>query len=186
MNAFAKIDKDAFFRFASSHPEQRFEFERGRIVQQMTGGTRDHMLITARFVAVLAGAFEFKGWFALPERGVETGPSVRYPDVVVEPGDENRSSLATSRPLVVVEVLSPSSTVNDIDVKPAEYTSLASLDAYIVASQDEAACLVWQRGADGRFPAEPREVTGLEAVIRLETRAGAADVPLAVIYRGLE
>jgi hypothetical protein len=42
MNAFSKVDKRTFLRFAAGQAGERYEYVRGRIVQQMTGGTRDH------------------------------------------------------------------------------------------------------------------------------------------------
>jgi Uma2 family endonuclease len=103
--------------------------------------------------------------------------------VLLEPASEPADSLVTTRPAVIVKVLSPSSTARDLDVKPAEYLGLPSLHAYIVASQDEPACLVWLRGEDGAFPSEPTEFKGHAAVIRVP--ALAVDIPLADIYRGI-
>ena len=50
-NAYLKVDKAAFYKFVASQAEGRFEFEEGRIVQQMSGGTFDHMRIVQRFVS---------------------------------------------------------------------------------------------------------------------------------------
>jgi hypothetical protein len=80
-------------------------------------------------------------------------------------------------------MLSPSSEERDVVMKPAEYLTLASLQAYIVASQAEAACLVWLRGPDGNFPAEPLQIKGPAGVIRIP--ALAVELPLDDIYRGI-
>ena len=48
MNAFARIDKAAFGAFIQRQTEGRYEFVRGLIVQQMTGGTRVHGLVARR------------------------------------------------------------------------------------------------------------------------------------------
>lgn len=183
--AFVKVDKADFYRFVTA-PEQcerRYEFERGRIVQQMTGGTKRHHGLAQRFVQIIISQISPARWDVLTDRGVETEQSVRYPDVIVEPRDEDGDSLATTRPALIIEVLSPSSTARDLDVKPSEYMSLASLHAYIVASQDEPACLVWLRGADGNFPAEPGEMRGYQGTI--DIRALSLVIPLGEVYRGL-
>lgn len=185
MNAFARVDKQTFYRFAAEHAEQRYEFVRGRIVQQMTGGTRDHGQVGRRITRLIEDQLDEARWAVLPDRGVETPETIRYPDIVVEPAEEPGASLSTMRPVLVVEVLSPSTTATDLDVKPEEYMGLSSLDVYIVASQHEPACLVWERGADGQF-STPREVRGHAASINIAGRGFSLVLPLAVIYRGIE
>jgi Uma2 family endonuclease len=182
--AFLKIDKAAFYAFVERQIDGRYEFVRGRIVQQMPGGTRDHGLIARRFTRVFEDQLDATIWTVLPERGVETAGTIRYPKLVVEPANEPGKSLATLQPRIIVEVLSRSSTVTDLEEKPAEYLSLASLEAYVVASQDEAACLVWARGPDGTFPPEPVEFTGADAVLHLSCGDQNLTVALANVYLG--
>jgi hypothetical protein len=43
-----KVTKAEFYEFVQAQAEGRFEWERGRIVQQMTGGTFDHTQIAQR------------------------------------------------------------------------------------------------------------------------------------------
>ena len=87
MNAFAKIDRETFLRFAAGHPEQRYELERGRIVQQMTGGTRRHGIVGRRIARIIEDQIDQAKWSVAIDRGVGVGTSERYPDVVVEPVD---------------------------------------------------------------------------------------------------
>jgi Uma2 family endonuclease len=115
---------------------------------------------------------------------VEIGEDIRYPDVVVERLLGDGSGLTTTTPVLIVEVLSPSSTGRDMSVKLAEYTSLASLEVYIVASQEEPICWVWQRGGAGRnFSREPAEVAGRNASI--EIVGLGISLPLAELYLGI-
>lgn len=185
MNAFARIDKDAFFRFVASRPQERYEYVRGRIVQQMTGGTRNHGGIARRITRQLEDQVDGSRWWVLNDRGVDTSETVRYPDVVVEPHDEPGNSVTTKRCVLIVEVLSQSTAATDLDAKPGEYMSLATLDAYLVASQDEPAVLVWRRGADGRFAVDPIEYVGLDEKVELATAAGRIVLRLEEIYRGI-
>lgn len=185
MNAFAKVDKETFLRFAAEHAEERFEFVRGRIVQQMTGGTRDHGVVARRITRQLEDQINPDRWVVLNERGVETAETIRYPDIVIEPSDEPGESLATRRPLLIVEVLSKSTAASDLDEKPAEYLGLPSLDVYVIASQDEPAMLVYERRPDGTFAAEPHEVSGAEASLAIKTRAFDVTLRFSDIYRGI-
>ena len=68
-------------------------------------------------------------------------------------------------------------------VKPAEYLAISSLQAYIVASQDEPACFIYRRRADGRFSDEPDLIRGDHKTIDIP--ALSLSIPLAEIYRGL-
>lgn len=181
MNAFAKLDKATFYALAA-RCEGRAEYVRGRM-QQQPGGTLRHSQLASRFARVIERQLDPREWVVVQEHGVETAETIRYPDVVVVPATEPPTSLSTTAPALAVEVLSPTSEDRDLDLKPAEYMSLASLTAYIVASQDEPACLVWTRGADGRFPAEPAPVKGDEGTIDIP--ALSLVIPLAEVYRGL-
>ena len=185
MNAFAKVDRVSFLRFAAEHPEQRYELERGRIVQQMTGGTRRHGLVARRIAQIVEDQIDPARWSVLTDRGVGVGESSRNADVVVEPSTEPMDSLETERPAIIVEVLSPSTTGTDLNTKPGEYLGIATLDAYIVSSQFEAAMLVWTRGDDGLFPDHGREVAGIDQSITIKGRGLTVTLPLRAIYRGL-
>ncbi|MGE3917333.1 MAG: Uma2 family endonuclease [Hyphomicrobiaceae bacterium] len=184
MNAFAKVDKETFLRFAAAHAEQRYEFVRGRIVQQMTGGTKDHGQVARRLTRSIEDQVDAAAWLVLQDRGVETRETIRYPDVSIEPADEPGDSLSTTRSVLIIEVLSPSTSVNDLDVKPAEYMSLDALDAYLIASQDEPAMLVYERAPDGTFP-PAREVSGIDTVLGVRTRSFSINLRFADIYRDI-
>jgi len=183
VRTFIKVDKAAFYRFIATEPEGRYEYEWGRIVQQQQGGTRDHGKIAGQFFFEIKRQLDATEWVVIEARGVETAETIRYPDVVVEPATERGDSISTKRPALVVEVLSPTSVDRDLLVKPAEYLNLDSLEAYIVASQDEASCKMWVRDANREFADEPTTISGLDAVIAVP--ALSLSIPLAEIYRGL-
>ena len=178
------LDKSAFFRFIAQQAEGRFEFEEGRIVQQMTGGTLDHMLLVQRFVTVLERQLDPGRWLVTSQgRGVETLATVRYPDVVLEAVGAPGKGLATASPSLVIEVMSPSSETLDQHVKPPEYMGLSTLTGYIVASQDEARCQVWLRRKDRGFASLPKTVKGHDSKIAI--KALGLTIQLADIYSGI-
>ena len=185
MNAFAKVDVETFLRFAAEHPEQRYELEKGVIVQQMTGGTKRHGLVARQFSDLVGPQIDQSRWTILFDRGVKIGTSARYPDIVIEPSSEPGDSLATAQPVLIVEVLSPSTTATDLNAKVVEYLSIASLDVYIVASQSEPALLIWQRRPDGTFPSAPEEIEGLGRELSITGRGLSVTLALADIYRGI-
>jgi Uma2 family endonuclease len=184
-SAFSKFDKAAFFKVVeAANDDQRFEFVRGRILQQQKGNTRGHVLVATEFLMSLARQLDETEFDVLgPGFAVETDETVRYPDVLVVPSNLAGDAMATRVTPLIVEVLSPTSVDRDLCVKPAEYLSIPTLQAYIVASQDEPACLVWLRGSDGTFPAEPVEIKGQAGVIRVAQLS--VEIALADVYRGI-
>ncbi len=185
MNAFVKVDKETFYRFMATRREGRYEYVRGRIVQQMTSRTRDHGQAARRIARVIEDQVDQSRLTVPTDRGVETAETIRYPDVSLEPADEPGESLATRRPALVVEVLSPSTTSAELDQKPDEYLAIASLDAYLVASQNEPSIMLWMRGANGEFPPGPQEIGGLDAVVEVKGRGFMVNLSLARIYEGI-
>jgi len=180
-----RVDKATFFEFLAVQAEGRFEYDRGRIVQQMPGGTFAHSLVSQRLISAFEGRLDPTAWAVTGHsRGVETAVTVRYPDVLVEPMVGALKELSTGVPAIVVEVLSPSTEQLDMNVKPAEYMSLASLEAYIVAGQDGPECWVWLRGPDRRFPDLPQEIRGRKS--RIEIPALGLAIPLEEVYRGID
>lgn len=168
MNAslFTHVDKATFFKLAEQI-EGRVEYVRGRVMQQ-TGATFGHIQLARRFLVALDRQLDPSRWaVGTADRAVETNDTIRYPDIVVEPAGADRKSLSTTQPVLIIEILSPSSTDRDLDVKPAEYFSFTGLQAYIVASQDEPACFVWMRDETGSFPAEPVTVKGKQQTIEV-------------------
>ena len=177
------LDKRAFLRWAEGR-EGHFELKGNRVVM-MTGGTKNHARVTARIATALSRRLDPDRWaITTADLAVETGEDVRYPDVLVEALDDEGDALSTTRPVLVVEVLSPSSLALDLNVKAFEYMSLDSLECYIVAAQDEPRAWVWQRpatGSDRRFPAAPQEILGRDANIGVA--AFGIEISLGEVYR---
>lgn len=183
ISPFIKVDKATFYRFIANVPDnERYEYVRGQIVQQQQGGTLRHGVIAGNIAAMLRAQLDSRTWLVIEGRGVETAETIRFGDVVVQPVGGDPDSLATVEPALVVEILSPTSGDRDLNEKPEEYLELASLQVYIVAAQAEAACLVWARGTDGTFPAEPLELRGPDAQIAVLSLG--LNLRLLEIYRG--
>ena len=179
----APLHKEAFLRWVQTQ-ERRYELKNGHAVMQ-AGSTKRHSWITGNFVVAFSARLDRADWAVGPiDIAVEIGEDIRYPDVVVERLQDDGTALCTDRPVVLVEVLSPSSTGTDMTAKLAEYTSLASLEAYIVASQEEPIAWIWQRGGpERRFPHKPDEIAGRDKSI--EIAALGVSLPLAEIFRGV-
>jgi Uma2 family endonuclease len=180
------LDKSSFLHWAEGR-EGHFELKGNRVVV-MAGGTRGHARIVSNIAYSLSLQLDREAWsVTTADLAVEIGEDVRYPDVMVEPADGPSRALSTINPIFLAEVLSPSSLALDLHEKAAEYLSLGTLEAYLVAAQDEMRVWLWQRAAGekgGRsFPARPQEISGAEG--KLALNALGVEIGLATIYHGL-
>ena len=174
-----RMDKASFLAWVQGR-EGRHELYEGRVVM-MTGGSRGHGLIIRRLAAALERRLDGNQWAVLTsDFAVDLGPkTIRYPDLVVDVAGRPVKDLTATAPILIVEVISPSSVADDLGDKAAQYLRLPHLSAYLVLSQDEPKAWVWVRGAAG-FPAGPDVVSGNDAAIQIE--ALALELPLAEIY----
>lgn len=162
------MDKAAFLRWVQTQ-ERAYELIGGRVVMQDTG-TRDHSQIGLAFYDVLRPRLSRQVWtIHVGQLSVEIGEEIRVADVIVEQAGLEPKSIASDQAVLIVEVLSPSTKGADFNGKRKLYSSLPSLEIYIVASQDEPRLWIWQRGRDAAraFPDIPVEISEGTAEIDL-------------------
>ena len=177
----ARVDKATFYRLTRDTPGKA-ELKDGRIVQQMTKTTKRHNRVVSNFIGTLRTALDLDVWSVTAcELSLEIGGDVRMPDVVVERLDAPGPPLVAEQPVLLVEVLSPSTSGIDFTEKTAEYMSLGSVEAYIIASQDEPILWIWQRGAERQFPQKPLEVKGRDGTV--EVTSLAIGLPMRELFR---
>lgn len=173
-----RMDKAAFLDWVQGR-EERYELDRGRVIM-MTGGSRAHWQITANLFKALDARIDPQRWAVLPEFGVDLQTeSIRFPDIIVDRAGEAPKDLTAAAPVLIAEVLSPSSERVDLGDKSAEYLRLPSLAAYLVFAQDQIKAWIWTRGSAG-FPSGPDVLEGDNAVARIE--ALGINLPLAEVY----
>lgn len=178
--------KAGFLRFIEKQEGGKYEWDGKRgVVVMMVDVTRAHGRVVRNVLRLLeAGPNAFSFDFMVEAFGVEIGDSTRFPDIVVEPRSDGPPTERRARaPLVLVEVLSPSSLYVDLRDKPLEYLRLPTLQSYLVFAQDAARAWVWQRDAQGQFPERPEEIEGLDASVAVP--ALSLPLPLAEVYRGV-
>lgn len=119
--------------------DERWELVRGELVE-MTPPTWEHILIARFLERAFETAIEQSGydWVAVRESGQRTdSDSSRLPDVTVVPFDEiepvlNQTAVLTVPAPIVVEIVSPSSSTEDYDVKLKEYQLLGVKEYWVV------------------------------------------------------
>ena len=132
----------AFERKASPGSEIiRHEYVNGELIA-MSGASRVHNLLTINISTALHTRLRGRGCETYANEMRVSAPltaSYFYPDVVVvceEPRFEDDVFDILLNPLILVEVLSPSTEAYDRGEKFAQYRELASLQEYILVSQD--------------------------------------------------
>jgi Uma2 family endonuclease len=79
-----------------------------------------------------------------------SGDTLRVPDVVVQCGAEpDLGAMVVESPVIVVEVISPSSERDDRDTKFIEYFSVASIRHYLIIFSEKRAVVHHQRNERG-------------------------------------
>ena len=178
-----RMDKEAFLSWAREQ-EGRYELAGGRVVM-MAGASRRHGKIVGNLYLVLCRQLDLAQWDVITEFGLDAGPqTLRYPDIMVDrakiEGDD--TDYVTGSPVLLIEVLSPSSVTVDLGDKATEYLRLLGLEAYIVFSQDEPKAWVWQRAKKGFEPGS-EIVEGIEAAVRIA--ALGIELPMIDAYRNI-
>jgi Uma2 family endonuclease len=165
---------------AAQNSERRLEFIDGVIVA-IPGGSYEHNAIAGHLAGLLAARASPVHLYYTPDRRfwIEASGRARYSDgsiICGKPTRPTHDNQAATNPLVVVEVLSPTSEGDDEGTKRSDFQSLASLQAYVIAAQDARCVKVYRRTQRGEWPAEPEVYRGGDSfeLPRL-TRAIAVD-----------
>lgn len=157
---------DEFLRWNEGR-EGKWDFVNGRVVDMMVKVSKNHAILTGNLHALLRGALPIPSYVVTSaDFGVKTSKSVRYPDVMVDGAFGSGRDLAASEPLLIAEVVSPSTMAIDFGDKTEEYKTIASLRHYMVLAQDEPRVWLWTRRSDGNWSG-PDMIAGEGASISL-------------------
>ncbi len=162
---------DAYLK-AEDLSSTRSEYING-LIRAMTGATIRHNTVSVNVQGILWS--QLKGQTCRPFNS-DTKIRVRhgggtcfyYPDASVVCESNRATETFQNKPVVVIEVLSPSTRAIDLDEKLTAYLSIDSLPAYILLEQDKPLAIVMRRTPDG-FLREVHE--GLASRIELPTIA---------------
>ncbi len=180
-------EPEAFMRWGTTldrHHPYRYELSNGKVSRMMIQLSRAHWLVTANILGELLQKVDRSRFQAGPaEFGVRTGVGVRYPDVIVDRASDRLDTLACEAPILIVEVLSPSTAGLDFTAKLQEYKGIASVQTYLICSQDEPRAWVWSRQGDGVWARLPKELVGREGTVPLGGLG--IELAMAAIFRGI-
>jgi Uma2 family endonuclease len=185
-----KLSVQAYLRLEAAS-EAKHEFIDGRL-RTMGGGTLNHSIVGNNVCAALTRLVDEHALDCTPFNSeariwIESLRAYHYPDAMLVCGyleTALEDPLAVVNPLVVVEVLSPSTEAYDRGEKFYRYRQLASLRDYLLLDAHRPYAEVFSRSsADQADP--PRwtltPVEGLQAEVVLPSLGRA--VPMAAFYR---
>jgi Uma2 family endonuclease len=166
--------------------QTRHEFVDGYVFA-MSGNTQAHQLICDNVQAFLRSKLA-----GGPCRAVSAGLRVHiaeansyyYPDVIVECGEFDPKALLASKPVLLVEVLSPSTAQIDRREKLFAYRKISSLNEYLTIFQDRQQVELHRKSADGNWTFTVLQA--MDELILESLPTGAVLLPFSAIYHGYD
>lgn len=165
---------------------RKHEYVRGDVYAQ-AGATNAHNQISSNVQGLL-----FSQLRGHPCRAYNSDTKVRirgaagisffYPDASVVCNSNPPDDTFQDHPVIIVEVLSPSTRRVDLEEKRDSYFQIASLDTYLLLEQSAVSAIVFQRDAKGIFQRFTYE--GGDSIVPL--RSIKSQLKLAEIYGDVE
>lgn len=178
----ARMSEAEYLAFEEKNPI-RHEFVNGK-VYAMAGAEWEHVMIVQSTSATLYSQLRGKDCRVasndLRLKVKSKSVSYRYPDIMVICGEpnfiENRQII--DNPKLIIEVLSPSTALEDRNAKLDEYRAIASVQDYILISVDEPKLEIFSRHEADKWLYSATK--GLDATLDLPSIA--CKLALADVY----
>ena len=156
----------------------------GGVLRLMSDGTANHDLVAMNLARCLGNALAGRPCFVHGSNLKVRSPdgAVMYPDVFVRCGANRGDAQVVDDPVLVVEVLSPSTQRDDLTLKRWAYQAIPTLQAILLVSAQAAAIELAEREPDGSW--RSRHYRGLDASLPLA--ALGLELALAEVYAGAD
>ncbi len=159
--------------------ERPYEFDGFQPVA-MTGGTTEHALVQANVIMAVGNRLRGGTCRVLGSHlKIQAAGSIRYPDAFVVCSHAPRGTLIVTDPVVVFEVLSPSTSYIDRIEKNRAYRLTPSIKRYVILEQTRQAATVYARSGDDWV------ADVLIGDVELSMPEVGIVVPLAELYEGV-
>jgi Uma2 family endonuclease len=158
----------------------RYEFD-GVGPVAMTGGTAGHAAVQRNLAIAVGGRLRGKPcrFYGSDLKFQVAQGHVRYPDGMVVCRPVDRNATVVYDPVIVFEVLSPSTGRDDRIVKAREYQATPSVQRYVMLEQDAVGATVYARSGN----AWTHEILVADSILALPEIA--VSLPLAELYEGV-
>jgi Uma2 family endonuclease len=167
--------------------EERYEYFVGEVFA-MAGGSLEHAIIATNIAGSLNNKLSGKNCRAINSDmrvKVPADPPYRYPDVTVVCGEpiteKYLGQVMLVNPVLLVEVLSPTTKDYDKDEKFLGYQSIASFQEYLLVAQERSHVTRYVRQADNQWVRS--DFIGLDSAV--EVKSLGVTLPLSEIYQGV-
>ena len=176
-----RMTREQFLHWAARQ-EAPFEFD-GFEPVPMTGGNVNHARLCRNLTIALGARLVGTGFELLPEAGIATvGDAVRYPDVLITNASVKGTERLTPAPIIVFEVLSPTSGRTDRHVKLREYAEVPSILRYVIVDNLGSYLSVFARPAAD----VPWAATSVAAGETLDLPEVGIKLPVDEVFQGVE
>src|SRR5271157_5261821 len=147
----------------------------------MTGGTAGHAVVQRNLAIAVGGRLRGKpcGFYGSDLKFQVAEGQVRYPDGMVVCSPVDRTATVVYDPVVVFEVLSPSTARDDRIVKAREYQATPSVQRYVMLEQDGVSATVYARSGE----TWTHEILIADSILALPEIG--VELPLAELYEGV-
>lgn len=171
------------------HATEKHTFENGKI-KIMPGRTANHNEISANAITALSNAvrqlaLKFRVFSSDMKIRIPYNNKILYPDtlVIAEKPEfyEARKDIITN-PLLIVEVISPSSEAGDRGSKFHDYRTITTFKEYLLLRQDEAFATLATRQSNDLW--RMTDIQGLDQRIQLESIG--CTINMADLYFNIE
>jgi Uma2 family endonuclease len=179
--AWQGLSRDQFYNWLAGQ-DRKHELVDGEPVM-MAGASRRHDRIAANSIRVLGNQLQGSTCQPFTSDSFVRIPAgnLRLPDLGVDCGPFDDSSMEASEPKLVVEILSPTTRSFDRTDKLEEYKTVPTLDYIILVDPDLPQVRLYRCETDRNWAST--RLTGLEAVVEMPTLG--LTLPLRDIYAGL-
>lgn len=181
------MDLDDFEELLLDKPrDEKWELIGGRVIRGMVGARFEHHCIVQNVNFALSAHIRSRGLpchtftetFWLKQRFLKLAA---FPDIMVRCGPMERAALSIEDPLILFEVVSPSSEGRDRGDKASTYMRLAGLQHVCFIERDRVRIDVFDRNEMGWAPRPPIE--DLDGTFELS--ALEFSMPVAEVYRNV-
>jgi Uma2 family endonuclease len=153
----------------------------------MTGATVRHSLIVGNIYSALRAHLQggpCRAYIIDVKVSVVKANSIYYPDVVVACGAFKGTDLFATNPVLIVEVLSPSTAVIDRREKLVAYRQIESIQEYLIVHQKKQMVRLHRKNDEQHWHILAPAVSGQ---VKLESiPSGSLGLSLDAIYEGID
>ncbi|MCC7527733.1 MAG: Uma2 family endonuclease [Candidatus Melainabacteria bacterium] len=180
-----ELTAEEYLEFEAASPV-RHEYVQG-LVFAMSGSTYAHNVIAGNFYGILHAHLRGSGCVAFMndmKLNVKAADSFYYPDIMVTCEKPRNDAVFVDSPVLVVEILSPSTKQIDRREKMVAYRKLPSVKEYVLVHQEAALVEIHRREANGAWLIE---LFRSAEMVRLESMPGGVlELPVDDLYEGLD